>query len=449
MTQREVNGKRGFVFHDDCWSLVVQAYYPSPVPLERLFQVLDSLPIVFTGGSINWGHDYGGLALLRGSKEDYFPWDERFADRLFPDGWSDTPYSVSPLALSEAEGILAETPQDPPSQPLAQSGIASPLPPSCGRDIFSSLPEELCTAIAAFLPTADVLSARLASRSFWNMFDSQQFWASRFRGLTSERSWLFEAAQELERTGGTRRRDWRWLYHRTTDAHLGPAAKNRKRVWGLIQHVAEILELSWSWNDMPSDLPPLWTPPPLPEEASPGPSWILVGGSLRGFGEDFSPLEQGFIKRLNIQRVAIPADGISHITASTVRLGGSTYIAGLAFTAASGHVLRLGYRAAAVRDEPSVRLEGLSLTGFNLAVGTGGIHALQCVSGGDSINHSSSWLGCSEDAPRTERLSRVASAPAMVLEFGFDVREPLPAFPPFFSLVSPADQSSVWDLLGF
>ena len=74
----------------------------------RVFEVCDSLPKVMTGDSINWGHDYGGLALLR---HGFFPWEERFVDRQFPDGWFNTPYSAEPLVVSEVHEILADTPQ--------------------------------------------------------------------------------------------------------------------------------------------------------------------------------------------------------------------------------------------------------------------------------------------------------------------------------------------------
>ncbi len=46
MTRRDANGRHGFLFHDDCWSLVEQAYYPAPVPLERLYT--SSTPSLWT-----------------------------------------------------------------------------------------------------------------------------------------------------------------------------------------------------------------------------------------------------------------------------------------------------------------------------------------------------------------------------------------------------------------
>jgi hypothetical protein len=336
-------------------------------------------------------------------------------------------YLASPLALSEVHDILAEPPQEPDYRLMcrpSQRGPGSSLP---GRDVFTSLPEELCSAVAARLPTNDVLNARFASRSFWNVYDSQQFWASRFRGADSERSWLFEATQQqpkntrTSRGNGTAipRRDWRWLYHRTTDARLGPAARNRKRVWALIQHVVKILDLSW--NELPTDLP---FPLQSPEEASPMPSdaLVVVAGSTQSFAKPHTLVYRA--RKPKFQRVVIPAHGILRIAASTVRLGDSGYLAGLSLTMASGHVLRLGYSTAA-GSECSIRLGGVSVSGFNVAVGLGGIHALQCVSGSGTKRQVSAWLGCPGDAPRTERVSEVAtSGQAMLLELSFDVRFP-------------------------
>ena len=423
MTRRGVNGKHGFLFHDDCWSLVKQAYHPAPVPLERLYNVINSLPMGRLGARVDWGHTYGGFGVALGEEKDFFPWERGLASQQYCEDPPNMQYLVSPLALSEVDDILAEPPQAPESghtRPSQTPGFALPR-----RDIFASLPEELCSAVAVWLPTDDVLNVRLASRSFWNVCDNQQFWASRFWGADSERSWLFEAIEQPKSTGtGIPRRDWRWLYHRTTDARLGPAAKNRKRVWALIQHVVKILDLSW--NELPAGLP---FPVHFPEEASPMPSEVVVvAGSIQSYATPRVLVNRP--QKPKLQRVVIPVDGILRIAASIVRLGHFEYIAGLSLTMASGHVLRLGY-STPVDPECSVPLEGASIAGFNVAVGLGGIHALQCVSGSGARRKVFAWLGSPGDAPRTERVSEVASGQAMVLDLSFDVR-----FPPPFLFIS-------------
>ncbi len=251
------------------------------------------------------------------------------------------------------------------------------------------------------------------------MYDSQQFWASRFGGADLELSWLFEAAQPKGAGTGTGipRRDRRWLYRRTTDARLGPAARNRKRVWALIQHLVKILDLSW--NELSAELPFPWR---FPDEVSPIPSEVLVvAGIIPSYTKPSTLWNRD--RKPRLQRVVIPVDGISQIAAWTVRLGSSEYLAGISLTVTSGHVLRFGYSAAA-GSESLVQLEGAPITGFNVAVGLGGIHALQCVSGRGTTRQLSSWVGCPGDAPRTERVSEVASGQPMVWEFSFDVSCP-------------------------
>ncbi|KAK4243852.1 hypothetical protein C7999DRAFT_17857 [Corynascus novoguineensis] len=396
MKQCEINGRHGFVFHDACWSLLERAFHPAPVLHKRIFEVCDSLPFVMAGDSMNWGHDYGGLAILMDSTH-FFPWEERFADREFPDGWFNTPFSADPITVSEVDEILTESPTctPPSSKDILLTGSVAVL---SGNDPFNSLPAELCSAIAAYLPTRDVLNARCASRSFWHVFNSQQFWASRFRG-NSDRSWLFESQDHKYAV-----RDWRWLYRRTVDGRIGQALRNRKRIWNLIQNLAIILELCW--NELPSELSPLWQPFP-PEENR---TWLIVGGSLRDELPNFTQLQYD-CRRHRTQQVAIP-ENISKISASISRVGNLRYIAGISLTTTTGEVVRLGYRDP---SERSVQLSG-DLAGFNLAVGSGGIHALQCIDRG--TREPTAWLGYPDGAPRTERLA--VGTRIIALEVGFD-----------------------------
>ena len=104
------------------------------------------------------------------------------------------------------------------------------------------------------------------------------------------------------------------------------------------------------------------------------------------------------------------------VSASTVRVGNLVYIAGITLATAAGEVLELGYSGA---GERSVKVSGLA--GLNVAVGLGGIHAVQCIDA--ETEAPSPWLGCPLDAPKTERL--VLGARIVGLEVGFDVRYPL------------------------
>ncbi|KAK4244458.1 hypothetical protein C7999DRAFT_43903 [Corynascus novoguineensis] len=249
MDQDEINGRHSFIFHDTCWSLLEQTFHPAP--LLRIFEVCDSLPFGMLWGNMDWGHDYRELAIPIDSIAD-------------------------PLTVSEVVDILREAPTyiPPPSRELFPTGSAIVLG---GNDLFNSLPTELCSAIAAYLETRDVLNARCASRSFWHVFHSHQFWASRFRG-NSDRTWLFEFRNHKEAI-----KDWRWLYRRTID---GP----------------NVLELSWT--ELPSELPPLWRSLP-PQECQ---TWLI-----------------------RTQQVAIP-NNLTHISASVACIGNLKYIVGISLT---------------------------------------------------------------------------------------------------------------------
>ena len=422
MTRAKWNGRRGFVFHDACWSLLEQALHPAPVPIARVFEVCNSIPTVMGGDRLNWDHDYGGLALKRDS---LFPWEERFADRRqFPDPESEGPfdpalYCADPLAIGEVDAILTdglrEAPDERRNLPLTSSG----------RDPFGSLPVELCSAIAFNLPTSDALNARLASRSFWHLFDSQQFWLSRFRG-SSDRSWLFEAQHT------TNARDWRSLYRRTSHGRLGQGLRNRKRIWGLAQDLLPLVKLHL--NGFLPELSSPWT-------VSPGESWqwVLAAGNTEEESFEFSQLEKG-CRRFWRQQVAIP-ENLSQISISTARVGHSVYVAGITLATAAGEVLRLGYHGAATESSLSVS----GLMGFNVATGLGGIHAIQCI---DQSGTPSAWLGCPDDVPKTERLAIGTRVTA--LEVGFDVGTLFTPFVPWLMLHANLDlvgRGSEWSAL--
>ncbi len=131
MNRRDVNGKHGFIFHDDCWSLVKQAYHPAPVPLERLYNVIDSLSMHSSGARVDWGHSYGGFGVELGAEKDHLPWERGLVDYWFLEDPFDVRYTTSPLALSEVNDILAEPPANtqtsgPASIPHARHLVAWP-----------------------------------------------------------------------------------------------------------------------------------------------------------------------------------------------------------------------------------------------------------------------------------------------------------------------------------
>ena len=309
-------------------------------------------------------------------------------------------FNTNPYQVPEVDQIFADVsnpqvpPPGPPSSQITRS-IATP-----GNDCFMSLPQELCAAIVMHLPTADVLSARLVSSAFWPVsIHSQQFWASRFKNF-SDRSWLFEARRDSSRSV----KDWRRLYCRTSDANIGFNLQNRKRIWALIQGVLDLLALVWN-ESPPSDQ--ILPQPTYRVEVSGDLLELDIGGPYSG---DFHKGCRTFRK----QNIAIP-DDLTRLSISTVSLGDEVHITGMSITSATGDSIRIGYNAALAYSEHSLELS--ELWGLQLAVGSGGIQALQCITG--PTNSASLWLGCPGDLPRTKRLAVATRITA--LEAGFDV----------------------------
>lgn len=282
------------------------------------------------------------------------------------------------------------------------------------RDSLALLPEELCIAIATFLPTADVLRARLASRAFWPIFYSQQFWASRFAPSAplsiADRAWFFEAHRAQPPHG-----DWRWLYRRTNDASLYGSLRNRRRVWGLLEHIVKILRLSWNELPPPS-LSDVWSLNDLGLDAECSVRAEVHGIIRHKAGDEDHTFHLG-CGLFQTRSIAIP-DTLASMSVHTVSSSQGTEIVGMSFATAAGDTIFLGY-SSSLCSKLSVKLT--QLWGFSVAVGTRGLRALQCITGA-AAESVSPWLGSPYDVPRTERLAlrdRVVG-----LDVGFDVCVP-------------------------
>ena len=388
MRQREANGRHGFIFHEACWSLLQEAYHPEAIPLARLLEVCRSLPFPLQGTGVSWGHDYGGLVLL--DNQSHYPWEDRLIDR-HDDSITCRHARENPFDVLEIQRLLKELPQCPP----CCEKLSSSRPISKEGDYFARLPWEICEEIALYLPTTDMLSVRRASRAFSHIFSSQPLWASRFKS-NADRGFLFESRNSKKS------RDWRSLYRRTNDVHSPPGLQNRKRIWGLILSLMDVL--SMRWNDSSKLCP--W------DVNRAGLRWREIVGDLsqeqplgpyRAFNEG--------CRLFNKQSTSIP-DLLFQIAFSVVRFGDTEYIAGIRFIPSKGTDICLGYRAKA----KELVLDVTVLRGFVSAVGSRGIQALQIITGKGQV---SQWFGCPSESPRTRRLAVFGSIAA--IEAGFDV----------------------------
>ena len=432
----EINGTNGFPFHEACWSLLELAYSPQPIPCEILFEVCRSLPSPLPYRSINWDHGFGGL-----NPEPFrycYPWEDKYAYEK-EDGATRGIAIRDPYHVPEIRRLLEEDPLGPVVKQVC-------TPETTRADCFSPLPLELCIEIASYLPTADALKARRASRSFQPIFYSQQFWASRFRP-DGDRSWLFESRQLGEA------QDWRWLCHRTNKSHVtdkpprtkkycstrkapcGKGINNRMRIWKLIGYVQGILRRRWTES--------LLARPPATNTRWRGARWQEATGDIQSSCKLFGTFDNG-CRLFHEQETLIPSS-ISRIILSIIQVGHFKFVSGMKLLPSQGRAVEMGYMA----DRQEVVPSTASLFGFNLVVGSRGIQGIQCL--GDD-GWASEWFGCLVGAPKTKRLA--TSGPIKAIKAGFDVSNSRPAFvevldPPRY-ILSPFDPHSylvVWALM--
>ncbi|KAI1426684.1 F-box domain-containing protein [Xylaria sp. FL1777] len=377
--QSPANGRYDFPFHEACWSLLEKAYCPKPIPHETLFRVCSSLPYPSRGSGLSWGNSHGGLTFVG---HHCYPWEDPYVERDINSVLPSMRYD--PYHVPEILRLRHEEPQVPAvSGPMRQT-----------TDCFLKLPEEIIILISLYLPTADALNVRRASGSFLPIFSSQQFWASRFE-TNADRSWLFES-QEWDKTY-----DRRWLYHSTNKAHCTEGMNNRKRVWKLIQRIQRVLSLRWEETSA-SDIAGIT-----------GLRWQEATGDLRPETPRWRlhHFDEG-CRLFREQHTPTPLGKLSHIAFSIIKLSATIYITGIRLILNQGQAIQLGYRA---ENEVIVPIHTAQLIGFKLAVGSRGIQGLKCVFDDQS---QSQWVGCPDDAPRTQRL--MLSSPITAIKAGFD-----------------------------
>ncbi|KAI1879457.1 hypothetical protein JX265_002411 [Neoarthrinium moseri] len=430
--RRAENGRYGFIFHESCWSILERAANPTGIPYARLYEICLSLPRPLESSCVSWGHNYGGLVAI--DDQHYFPWEEReaqfdfngssvsnseeddddddgggfgglgvpAADRLpLPDDEDEDSEMTKPtimiavpkgdpFRIPEIQFLLSEKPEPPPDIQLQATALSA-------GDCFHRLPKEIRTRIALLLSTADALSTRLASKSFWYIFDSHQFWLSRFKG-NSERSWLFEAKQ-IDNF-----RDWRWLYRRTNSANLAPSPmiQNRRRVWDLAQNVTDI------WLQLKVNAALLQSSPISDSDLSP---WTEASGDIKSVRPDapyvefFEGCRTLYRQKQNLSRLG----SLSRIAFSFIQVGNTRFLTGIRFVPRVGDSVQVGYQA-----ELEQILDISTLHGFVLALGSRGIHAVQCITN----HHEHPWCGNPSNSLRSRRLA--IGDPIAALDAGLD-----------------------------
>ena len=380
MRQLPSAGRHGFVLHEACWCLLREASKPVKISFRQLLNICESLPFPLRFNGVCWGHDYGKL--LEIDTEKYYPWEEQF------------------LQLRErttCSSDATENPYEIPWPPTALSHSVGPpvdkTPKTATQDCFCRLPWEIREIIAILLPTNDALKLRLASRSFLPLYFSAIFWASRFYA-NGERGFLFEMRDKRE---AAELLSW---YRCTRPAFCTPALRNRRRVWNLAKQLTDIISQRDADNGACTK-----------NQTRAVGNWLKVTGDEQ-FGELNDERRLFYKGCRSIGTVVIHVSKrLVEIGITVAKFGAQTYITGIRFTPEGNPEIRAGHTSKL--GEVIHVLAGLH--GFRVAVGQGGIRALQVV----GRERCSSWIGCATGVPVSERL--ISSESIEAIKVMFDV----------------------------
>ncbi|KAK0617013.1 hypothetical protein B0T14DRAFT_255626 [Immersiella caudata] len=395
-----------YLVHGACWKVLEHIYAPDPVPYKRLWEVCRSLTR-FDRRVPYWGHDYGGLPTYLPPGEKY-PWHNK-RRRDFT-GLGNVP-EHDPMNRDIETEMTAiwfafsnrKAQPPPPSK-------APPQPPSAvTSDCFSRLPSEIRLEIVLLLNGSDLLSLRLASRSFWFAFHEKSFWMSHFLFLGGERECLFKSmAMSEDRVHADR--DWRSLYWRTDDSWLSPGLRYRGRILLLGRSMQQVLGLRFPREPGAYDMTSC---------AGRTITWLedeSVQEKLESINWDLQPQAEMLWKShfcFHSLYVYVP-DPIATLSFSFATLGDRRYLAGMTInTATTGQRFRFGYVDPS-NSPPSVDVEGLY--GFVLALDPMGISAIQCI---DQNGVVGSWIGIPGPSPTVTQLA--GDEQVWALKANFDV----------------------------
>ncbi|KAE8358792.1 hypothetical protein BDV27DRAFT_137125 [Aspergillus caelatus] len=366
--------------------------HPHAVPIQRLYDICLSCPAHIEGW-LDWGHSYGGL-MDRHPIEGY-PWEDvyiaGYIKRFLWDKSSPLTLATSdPSDVLEVRQALVDS-QDRRENTTMTSSISSVWVTTA--DCFQKLPQEILEQIQMFLPSRGVANVRLASRSFASLPLTQSFWASRF-ACHQERGYCFEARDLLYNGAhALRSRDWRAVYEETAvTSDSSNELKNRKRIWGYLKNMADlVLDQPLSSEGMSRELE-LWPKEPVT-------TWRPVGGDFSVRSNGNSPYQMKC--RVIYEQTISITSSIRSIGVSFRELSDKKYVSGLRFVLTNKEQLVLGYVLPPKEKHIELSSECFNLNGFIAAIGPRGVMALRVVTGQGEI---SNWVGTSEGLPQTARL---------------------------------------------
>jgi hypothetical protein len=380
-------GLHGFILHNACWNILQKASEPVGFTTERLVRACESLPFPLWFNGVCWGHEYGGLLQL--DVDTSYPWNERFPSPS--------------LETVEDLGAMSDPFHIPRIQIMASKQfdhfpMESTRPPK-SADQFSHLSWELREMIAIHLPTKDALNLRLASWSFQPIFSSFGFWLSRFQP-DGERGFLFEVA---EATPVKHIGELLHLHRQSKRSIATPELMNRERVWKLARKLIPILQ---------SPLTCGFTSQETPLESSSELTRLAALEHPPVSAEGWRHFTSG-CRPTSIIDIDIPSGPVD-VGITTVNFGAWDYVTGIRLRDKDGNEKFAGYDFG--QEEVVCSMEAFH--GFRVAMGQGGVRALQVVGPGQ---HTSRWAGRFEGMPQSDRL--VMKEPAARLSMSVDVSQ--------------------------
>lgn len=392
----------GYLFHDACWRLLVEACYPANINIRVLNDFCRSFPIRVD--VIDWGHDYGGIfetsstgippggahwlghmKKVRRTRENNYSADEIFhAD----------PIHIPLLDLLLKETVGKQNFGKSVSQP--RRSLITDNEVDAQRDCFKTLSPELREMILLHLSSADVRNVFLASRIFARSSLSQAFWASRFQ-QNLEFSSLFEARRGCEVSPGSH--NWRSLFQGLRRCTRTLNFQNRNRIWSIIQPLADAI-ITFSNISLSGKPRHTFFDPDINDDG-------LQWKSAQGYVSE-SKRRLGLGCRILFSRsVNVPSTVVA-VYVSTIKLEAGEFVTGLRLLDAHGVTSNVGYILSgrevrlAVQSGNADHADNDGLRGFNLAIAADGIQAVAVVSATGKI---SSWAGSPQNTPRMRLLS--------------------------------------------
>ncbi|KAJ6025001.1 hypothetical protein N7540_005798 [Penicillium herquei] len=377
-----------YATHDACWSLLQEAVKPNEISAQRFVDICESLPLAALFCPF-WGHTFGGIFDF--DPNSGYPWERQLEGNLSK---SEASLHVmeDPGSVPKIHEILAKTAHKSSDamsvQPMVHTKVES-------EDCFSILPWEIREMIAINLPTSDALNLRQFSRSFYPLLGSPAFWASRFE-LGGDRAFLFEKRNVPEP------RDWLSMYRKTTYSQSPPGLKNRRRIWGLLESIVPLLNLSSAGGHENESMNV-----PGHETADESAFILAEANILTKSQRDDSGVTAAVVSSTKYfqyqgcrvfhkQHTSLPQD-LTSLAFSFITLADSGYLCGIRITSRNRRCIQLGYHS----DDTVIFKVQKKLRGFILAIHAQGVRAIQILDG----NEKSKWFGFPKETPVTERLA--------------------------------------------